>query len=118
RLGPGGGGGRLGRGPVAGPPARRAMHDLVVLRLHLADRHLPLLGGRRLEHHAGRGAAPAHGVEEMAGGPPAVGVLGAELLLVARRPRDAPPPPLGPPPLRAHPPHSRPGPPPPPPPPA
>ena len=79
----------LGERAVPGAPARRAMHDLVVLRLHFLHGHVPPGGGGRLEHGAGGRAAAAHGVEEMPRAPRAVGVLVAEALLVAGRLRDA-----------------------------
>src|SRR5205085_9719268 len=82
-------GGGLGEGSVAESPAARTMDDLVVLRLDLAHRHLPALGGGRLQHGARRGATPAHRLEEVASAPRAVRVLIAELLLVAGRLRDA-----------------------------
>ena len=81
-------GGGLGQRPVAELPAGRLVHDLVVLRLDLGHRHLPLRGGRGLEHRARRGAAATHGVEEVPGAARAVGVLVAVLLLVAGRLRD------------------------------
>ena len=78
-------GGCLGERTVAEPPARRPVHDLVVLRLHLAHGHFPLVGRRRLEHGAGGRAAPTHRVEEVPGAARAIGVLVAVALLVARR---------------------------------
>src|SRR2546427_307169 len=68
-----------------GAPARLRMHDLVVLRLHLADRHAPAGGGGRFEHGPSRRAAPSHGLEEMPRAARAVGVLIAEALLVPGR---------------------------------
>ena len=82
-------GGRLGERSVPEPAARGAMHDLVVPGFHLARRHLPALGGGRLEHRARRRAATAHRLEEVPRAPRAVGVLVAEALLVAGRLRDA-----------------------------
>ncbi len=75
----------LGQGPVAEAPARRPMHDLVVLRLDLGHRHLPLGRRRRLQHGAGGRAAAAHRIEEVARAARAVGVLVAVALLVPRR---------------------------------
>ena len=59
-------GGRLGEGAVAETPPGRTMHDLVVLRFHFADRHLPARSGSRFQHLARRRATAAHGFEEMA----------------------------------------------------
>ena len=83
------GGGGLGEGSVAETPTGGPMHDLVVLRLDLAHRHLPALGGGRLQHGACRRAAAAHRLEEVSRAPRAVRVLIPELLLVAGRLRDA-----------------------------
>ena len=82
-------GGGPGEGSIAEPPPRGAMHDLVVLRLDLAHRHLPALGRGRLQHRARGRAAAAHRLEEVARAPRAVRVLIAELFLVAGRLRHA-----------------------------
>ena len=65
------------------------MHDLVVLGFDFAHGHFPALGGGRLQHRARRGAAATHGLEEVPRTARAVGVLVAELLLVAGRLRNA-----------------------------
>src|SRR6202011_5435085 len=49
-----------------------------------ADRHSPALGGHRLQHHAGGGAALAHGLQEVADAARPVGILVAVLYLGAR----------------------------------
>ena len=87
--------GRLGERAVTELAAGRTMHDLVIPRLHFADRHFPLRGGGRFQHLACRRAAAAHRIEEMARAARAVGVLVAEALLVAGRLHDAYAPPVG-----------------------
>ena len=65
------------------------MHDLVVLRPHLGDSDAPARGGGLLQHHAHRGAALPHRLDEVAHAARSVGVLVAVFLLVARRLGDA-----------------------------
>src|SRR5262249_33341713 len=55
--------GRERSGPEA--PTGRLVHDFVVLRLDFAHRNLPAGGRGGFEHHARRGAALAHRLQEM-----------------------------------------------------
>src|SRR5437899_1995153 len=82
-------GGGLRERAVSEATAGCAMDDLVILGGHLAHRHLPLIGGRGLQHGARGGAAAAHRPQQGAGAARAVGVLVAELLLVTGRLGDA-----------------------------
>ncbi len=79
--------------PEASP--RRPVDHLAVLRLHLADRHLPLRRRGRLEHLPRGRAAAAHRHEEVARAARAVGVLVAVFHFVAVRLRDADAAPVG-----------------------
>jgi hypothetical protein len=80
---------------IAQPPPARLVHDLVVGRADLGDRHLPARRRRRFQHHAGRGAHLAHRDQVMPGAAGAVGVLVAVFLLVARGLLDVHPRPIG-----------------------
>ncbi len=65
------------------------MHDLVVVRRDLADRHVPAFGGGGLEHLPAGGAALAHRLQEMTQAARSVGILVAVFRLVAGRLHDA-----------------------------
>ena len=65
------------------------MDHLVQLSPHLAERHLPGIGGRHLQHQPRGGAAQPHRLDEVAHAARAVGVLVAVGALVAWRLHDA-----------------------------
>ncbi len=72
---------------IAEPDAAsaRAVDDLVIDRLHFADRHAPAFRRGGLEHRAGRSADLAHRHQIVARAARPVGILVAELGLVAMR---------------------------------
>src|SRR5262249_25687107 len=78
-------GGGLSERAVSELAARRLVEDYVILRLALAHGPFPAIGRSRFQHHPRRRATAAHGLEEVPSTPRAVGVLVAELLLIAGR---------------------------------